>query len=192
MKKHNSNQTPKDLDYVIERIQQLLAGKNCPRKNNIYLDTQYGRLDLGKLDHDAAYREVCNLALKYKQSYPDALPKLPQAISDVYQRLQNLLEWCINVKQHRQKNEAKETSGKAEEKITKLTDFIRDKCEDTTSISSKVNRIHEFVKNRKISFMPKPVNNTKRNETKLYKEKELQEIWPKLKQKIKSLPNLKV
>jgi hypothetical protein len=77
------------------------------------------------------------------------------------------------------------------EKITKLTDFIRDKCEDATSISSKVNRIHEFVKNHKIDFMPKPVNKPKNNETKLYNEKELRKIWPKLKEKIKSLPNLK-
>lgn len=85
----------------------------------------------------------------------------------------------------------RDAKGNVGDKIIKLTDFIRENCEDTTSISSKANRIHEFVKHGKINFMPKPVNKTKGNETKLYKEKELQVIWLKLKEKIKSLPNLK-
>jgi hypothetical protein len=76
-------------------------------------------------------------------------------------------------------------------KITKLTDFIINCCEDAPSISSKANRIHEFVKKDKINFMPKTVNKPKGNETKLYYEEELRQIWPKLKEKIKSLPNLK-
>ena len=82
-------------------------------------------------------------------------------------------------------------SGEKVRKITKLTDFIINCCEDTPSISSKANRIHEFIKKRKIKFMPKTVNNPKGNETKLYYEEELRQIWPKLKEKIKSLPNLK-
>lgn len=77
------------------------------------------------------------------------------------------------------------------EKITKLTDFITNNCDKTTSIQSKVNRIHEFVKQGEIDFMPKPVNTPKGNKTKLYDEKELRLIWPKLKEKIVSLPNLK-
>jgi hypothetical protein len=80
---------------------------------------------------------------------------------------------------------------KRNERTTKLTDFIHDRCEETPSIQSKVNRIHEFVKKGKISFMPKPVNNPKGNETKLYSEEALRQVWPKLKDKIKSLPNLK-
>lgn len=76
-------------------------------------------------------------------------------------------------------------------RTTKLTDFIRDCCEDTASISSKANRIHEFVKKGEIEFMPKPDNNPKGNETKLYSEEALRQVWPKLKDKIKSLPNLK-
>lgn len=90
--------------------------------------------------------------------------------------------------------ETEQNKGEQDEKqkkITKLTDFIRDNCEDTTSISSKVNRIHELVKKCKIKFMPKPVNKPKRNQTKLYVEEELRQIWPKLKEKIVSLPNLK-
>ena len=82
-------------------------------------------------------------------------------------------------------------SGEQVKKITKLTDFILNCCEDTTSIPSKANRIHEFVKKGEIKFMPKPINKTKGNQTKLYNEEKLRRIWPKLKEKIKSLPNLK-
>lgn len=82
-------------------------------------------------------------------------------------------------------------SGEQVRKITKLTDFFHNCCEDIPSISSKANRIHEFVKKGKIKFMPKTVNKPKQNETKLYYEEELRQIWPKLKEKIKSLPNLK-
>jgi hypothetical protein len=76
-------------------------------------------------------------------------------------------------------------------KLIKLTDFVRENCEDTPSISSKANRIHEFVKKGKITFMPKPVNNPEGNQTKLYREEYLRRIWPKLKVVIPSLPNLK-
>ncbi|MBW8041314.1 MAG: hypothetical protein FVQ85_15110 [Planctomycetes bacterium] len=85
------------------------------------------------------------------------------------------------------------SGGKAEDnfKITKLTDFITNNCEDTQNLLSKVNRIHEFVKHGKILFMPKPINKPKGNQTKLYYEEELRKSWPQLKLKIKSLPNLK-
>ncbi|MHC4544547.1 MAG: hypothetical protein ACYTDW_08345 [Planctomycetota bacterium] len=90
-------------------------------------------------------------------------------------------------------DETMQEKDKAEDnfKITKLTDFITDNCEDTLNLLSKVNRIHEFVKHGKILFMPKPINKPKGNETKLYYEEELRKIWPQLKLKIKSLPNLK-
>jgi hypothetical protein len=122
----------------------------------------------------------------YNLFWDDILAHIRQYL-DTNSKEKRLFE-LIKSKSDTKTNEA---SGKAGDKIIKLTDFIRDNCEDTTSISSKVNRIHEFVKNRQINFMPQPINKTKGNETKLYKEKELREIWPKLKEKIKSLPNLK-
>ena len=90
-------------------------------------------------------------------------------------------------------DETMQEKDKAEDnfKIKKLTDFITDNCEDTMNLSSKVNRIHEFVKHGKILFMPKPINKPKGNQTKLFYEEELRKIWSQLKLKIKSLPNLK-
>ena len=120
--------------------------------------------------------------------------RLHFAVPDMANELRSvarLLEEDLKAEPQNKTVQGKSKDKGQHKKITKLTDFIRDCCEDTTSISSKANRIHEFVKKRKIMFMPKPVNRPERNETKLYDEEELRQIWPKLKVAIKSLPNLK-
>lgn len=108
-----------------------------------------------------------------------------EALRKISKLLQKYIRKIVNgtPAQKRQQDEAG--------KIVKLTDFMRDYCEKPLSVESKANRIHTFVKNKKIRFMPKPVNKTKGNQTKLYRIDDLKTIWGKLQQIIKSLPNLK-
>ena len=115
----------------------------------------------------------------------DAFDKKTEAVLETYRRafskalFRELEKKAEKIRQNRPK------------RTTKLTDFICNSCEDTPSIPSKANRIHELVRKGDIAFMPKTANNPQKNETKLYYEDELRQVWPKLREKVKSLPKLK-
>lgn len=133
-----------------------------------------------------AYSEARSVAKRFYEQDKRLTPPPRDVEVSPLKGLAGIATWCRS--QAKYKKSIMESRHK---KITKLTDFILDRCEDTTSISSKANRIHEFVKKGKIKFMPKPVNKPKGNQTKLYDEEQLWQIWPKLKEKIVALPNLK-
>jgi hypothetical protein len=72
-----------------------------------------------------------------------------------------------------------------------LREFL-EKCADVNFkiIDSKIKRIKAVDKSKKL--LPKTANKPKGNQTKLYYEKDLIAIWPKLKDEIPTLPKLKI
>jgi hypothetical protein len=196
--KFSNNQIFTNLDStgkVSENVLDLKPDNSSSNDFRMDTDREFDR----EVQLNRKYVEIVRLAISIWETYPDC-SKPPMSNPNPKIGMLDVQAWAMKELKKAKVSETqpqenggqgKTDSGEQVRKITKLTDFFRNCCEDTPSISSKTNRIHEFVKKYKIKFMPKTVNKPKRNETKLYYEDELRQVWPKLKEKIKSLPNLK-